>query len=389
MRIPLITRLALCGVPLFLTALVGIVKTPRVMAIAQEGASRSEGKEQADVSAVIGLVERNYPGLPEKKRRYGNQIAAAVRVAREQSQKPLTPEEADAVIARYLETFQDGHLFLNPVLHGSATPGNAGSAAPVGLPPGTMPTAQALSGTTCLLTIPSFMPERKAALEALLRQYDNEIQSRPYLIIDVRGNHGGANACLAPLLPYVYEKTIHRYGDEVLVTREILAAWERVLRLVPPGEKAIRAGLEKDVARMRTAPEGAFVALNPDEFITLPRTLPFPRRVVILIDSGCASTTEQFLLDARASKKVILIGQKTSGTLDYGNIRPFPLPSGERTLWLPTTRSRRLPQFPLDGIGVTPDIIVAPPASKTKEAPGDRALAFALQYLKDHSPSLQ
>jgi C-terminal processing protease CtpA/Prc len=78
--------------------------------------------------------------------------------------------------------------------------------------------------------------------------------------------------------------------------------------------------------------------------------------VAILIDGGCASSCEQFLLTTRQSFNVKLIGRRTYGSLDFSNLRPFALPSGERLLWYATSRSLRIPDLPVDLAGIPPDI---------------------------------
>jgi C-terminal processing protease CtpA/Prc len=81
-----------------------------------------------------------------------------------------------------------------------------------------------------------------------------------------------------------------------------------------------------------------------------------PARVAILIDGRCASSCEQFALDARQSFSVKLIGQHASGSLDSANVRPHDLPSGKRRLMYATTRSAGIPGLMVDVAGVPPDI---------------------------------
>jgi len=61
---------------------------------------------------------------------------------------------------------------------------------------------------------------------------------------------------------------------------------------------------------------------------------------------------------ARQSFSVKLVGQHTGGTLDFSNMRAFPLPSRGRVLLYTVTRSKRIPAMPVDGIGVMPDVFV-------------------------------
>lgn len=60
--------------------------------------------------------------------------------------------------------------------------------------------------------------------------------------------------------------------------------------------------------------------------------------------------------------------------LDYGDALATPLPSGERRMHVPTTRSRRLPDMPLDLISIIPDI------RPRKDEPDP--LDFARRHLK-------
>lgn len=74
-----------------------------------------------------------------------------------------------------------------------------------------------------------------------------------------------------------------------------------------------------------------------------------------MIDHGCGSSCEEFVLAVRQSFKVKLFGQSTYGSLDYSNLRPHALPSGRRRLMYATSRSLRLPTQPVDVSGIAPD----------------------------------
>ncbi len=114
------------------------------------------------------------------------------------------------------------------------------------------------------------------------------------------------------------------------------------------------------VARMRKAAQGTWVSEDGSSAMSysrLERLEPRrPSRAAILIDGGCGSSCEQFALEARQSFSVKLIGQHTSGSLDYANVRPHDLPSGLRRLFYATTRSTRIPGLMVDVAGIQPDI---------------------------------
>ena len=89
-----------------------------------------------------------------------------------------------------------------------------------------------------------------------------------------------------------------------------------------------------------------------------PERLRVAKQIAVLVDQRCASSCEQFLLYLRQGSAVTLIGSHSAGMLDYSNVAFFMLPSHDRVLALPTTRSKRLPKEPIDGIGVAPDVVL-------------------------------
>jgi hypothetical protein len=111
---------------------------------------------------------------------------------------------------------------------------------------------------------------------------------------------------------------------------------------------------------MGKAAPGNSVAMDSSGALSYGRVQPLePRRasrVAILIDRGCASSCEEFDLEARQSFNVKLIGQHTFGSLDYSNLRPHDSPSGRRRIWCATTRSARIPGLMVDVAGAPPDI---------------------------------
>jgi len=89
--------------------------------------------------------------------------------------------------------------------------------------------------------------------------------------------------------------------------------------------------------------------------VTYPQVYAFPRRVGILTE-GAGSSGDQFVIDARFSRKVTLLGAPTAGVIDYSNVITAPAPSGDFDLAWPMTRSMRLPEEPFDSVGVQPDV---------------------------------
>jgi C-terminal processing protease CtpA/Prc len=123
-----------------------------------------------------------------------------------------------------------------------------------------------------------------------------------------------------------------------------------------------------------------FVTITEDQEVRLDTVHPLPRAVALLVGRGCISTCEQFVLDAGQSRKVTVMGtENTGGFLDYGNVRRVPLPSGRRVFQVPTSRSRRLPDHPMDVVGIPPEV-------RIPEGEAD-PVEFARRYLRSRGGS--
>ena len=81
-----------------------------------------------------------------------------------------------------------------------------------------------------------------------------------------------------------------------------------------------------------------------------------PEQVIILANKGTASSGEALLFRMKQSKKVKILGTPSYGALDYASQRYFEFGCTNYTLLLPTWRASRLPDYPIDNIGVQPDI---------------------------------
>lgn len=103
----------------------------------------------------------------------------------------------------------------------------------------------------------------------------------------------------------------------------------------------------------------------------------------IIIEESNGSSAEQFLLSAKNSKKVILLGDKnTAGVLDYSNAVKITFPSGSYSMQYQMTRSRRLPEYPIDNIGIAPDVKIPFPNTKQLYNRIDDWVYFVENYLE-------
>ena len=220
------------------------------------------------------------------------------------------------------------------------------------------PLFERVSSDTVLLRIPSFFHGQKQAIDRLIKENFKTIASTNNLIIDIRGNGGGSDASYSEILPLLYTNPIRNVGVEMLSTP---LNNQRMVDYAEGEEypQEIRNWAKASIDKLN-ANEGKFVQLEKER-VTVEQfdaVLPQPAQVAILIDKNNGSSAEQFLLAAKQSKKVKLFGTTTTGVLDISNIHQVNSPSGNLTLYYSLSRSFRIPDMTIDGIGLQPDYFI-------------------------------
>lgn len=235
-----------------------------------------------------------------------------------------------------------------------------------------------LSDKTTSISLPDFNYPFVEIINDLLEENRSIIENSEYLIVDIRGNGGGTGAAFQKLLPYIMTNAIRDMWIEFLVTPELIRTSEEYIEIIKDQKDS-----EKEVESIKKEIElfnnnmGQFVNTEDNSF-TIQKVIPTtksPKYVVILIDKGVASSGEDFVIAAKQSKKVKLIGTPTFGAIDYASVIPFDFGCPDYKLYMPTFRSLRLPDYPLDNIGVQPDIYL----DKTVE----NWIHFAMDYLEN------
>lgn len=210
-----------------------------------------------------------------------------------------------------------------------------------------------IDDSTMYLSLPNFDYSNKSIVDDLINNNRNKLSHCPYLIIDIRGNGGGSDNTFSSILPFIYTHPFHTDGTDILSSKENIAFMEQQIIHADNSQKA---WIKSFTQRMKENP-GKFVARTNDQLFQYNTVLPYPRKIGILINSGCASSAEEFLLYARESEKVTLFGQPTSGTLDYSNVRKVEkCPSPSFSFYYPLTRSNRLPNYSVDKEKIKPTV---------------------------------
>jgi len=211
-----------------------------------------------------------------------------------------------------------------------------------------------LSNKTLYIKISSFSPSNAKNIDSVVRANHQLLKTMPYLVLDLRGNGGGGDFAYSPLVPYLYSEPFKMIGVSLLSTEENIKGWESFLTNDDLPEEQ-KNSTRRTIEELKDN-KGKWVSTSDDAVISSYQKLPYPAKVVVLIDRNCASTTEQFLLFAHQSKKVILMGENTSGTLDYSNWLETPFKCMPYKLRYSSSRSRRLDHNQgIDNIGIKPD----------------------------------
>jgi hypothetical protein len=300
-----------------------------------------------DLHAILSHLREDYAGYRDKTLGREAEFAAATAEAERRLDACEVPEEQTTILREWLRFFRDKHLGVEAAGVMAQFEQNVHE--------GTYdPACTLIKDDTVLFTIPSFALEMKEKIDRLVESNRGDITSRGLLLIDLRGNRGGSDYSGLSILPFLYTGPILIRGADVLSSSGNTEFYRGIARR-PEWSEEIRAHFLELIARMEREP-GCFVTARPDEEMSFDEILPRPERVGILIDGRCVSAGEQFLLYAKPSRKVVLFGSNTGGSLDYSNVRPAPLPSGARVLSIPITRSRRLPEFSVDAEGIAPNV---------------------------------
>lgn len=215
------------------------------------------------------------------------------------------------------------------------------------------PVAEKIDDETFLLRFPSCMGDDayvKWSWEAV-EQYRKS--GCTHLIVDIRGNGGGADWQYRPILNILYKQSGKTHG---VVLRNTPDNRERWLQYGPEDEW-INALV--DSATIHSSEHWFPIGdeYESHEMEVDPRR---PQKAAILIDRSVGSSGEQLLLDVRAvAPDVRFYGRDNSlGCIDISNVTSVQLPHTPNTIHIPTTISRRviLGEKQIDGHGIEPDV---------------------------------
>ena len=216
-----------------------------------------------------------------------------------------------------------------------------------------------LTDKTSIIKLPSFDYPYVEIIEELINKNRSLLENSKNLIVDLRGNSGGTDTAYYNLLPYIMTGSTRSLGVEYLATKTLIDGLSGYIESVKSREdkKDEIEMLNKDIALLKSS-IGKFVNLSgkPFSINKVDISNKAPEHIAVLVDKRVGSAAENFVMATRQSKKVKIIGTVSSGGLDYAAARFFDFGCPEYQLQLPTFRSLRLPDFPVDNIGLQPDL---------------------------------
>lgn len=217
-----------------------------------------------------------------------------------------------------------------------------------------------LSEKTLLFRIASFEYAEVDRINELISSNKSTLDTTDNLIIDLRGNGGGTDIAYRPLLPYIFTNPRRVISGEYLVSQTLidnLENWANTADTLKEADEIL--SVRKDISRMKKN-IGKFIPYSETESYGFSEqdyaVSTYPKNIVVLVDKKSGSSTDNFLLKARQSKKVKLFGTPSAGVVDYLSLIEFKIGCPEYSLYMPTVRSLRLPEYPLDNIGIQPDV---------------------------------
>lgn len=208
------------------------------------------------------------------------------------------------------------------------------------------------------MRIPSFSHSEKKLIDSVINANKHIITSTENLIIDLRNNGGGSDESFENILPFIYTNPIRTVGVELLSTP--LNNQRMVDLMNDPDYSEEDKKWAKESLEKLNQHIGEFVNLESTTVVIdkLDTIYPYPKNVGIIINKNNGSTTEQFLLAAKQSKKVKLFGTTTIGVLDISNMYLINSPCNDLKLGYSLSRSMRIPDMTIDNKGIQPDYYI-------------------------------
>ena len=200
-----------------------------------------------------------------------------------------------------------------------------------------------LDSATNYLRISSLDISLKHELKLFYESVDSLIRNKPYLVLDLRDNGGGAEECYTELLQYFSTGPFEIDQADVWISPDNIRKYES-------------EGHPRElVERMKNAPPYTFIPLTQNAITSWEISgTRYPEKIAVIFNRKTASSAEGLILYAMQSDKVITLGENSGGYLGYGNVKSELVPCGKYIINSTTTRYSEKSKF--EFVGITPEI---------------------------------
>lgn len=236
-----------------------------------------------------------------------------------------------------------------------------------------------LTPKTTIIKLKSFNYSFINRINTLISENKSLIENSENLIIDLRGNFGGTTLSGAPLFPFILSNNTRNFGSEYYSTNFLIKSLESYVKRLKNNDKN-KSDIERinnNISKLKKN-LGTFITYPNEEKISVTERniyLKSPKQIVILADKNTGSAGESFLFITKQSKKVKILGTPTYGALDYASARVMNFNCEDLSIVIPTNRSSRLPDYPIDNIGIQPDIYL--------DTSVKNWIGYAIKYLEE------
>lgn len=302
----------------------------------------------ADFDEGVRIVENNYAGFSMKVNDLTRVDYEAVKDSLRCVLAAGTSSFEDA-FGRYLAWFKDYHLHDVGGLQDKYMPGPKDYASFMEYRPSDV--FCKVDDSTFLIRFSScaWSKDRVRWTRKAVRAFQKS--GCKYLILDLRGNHGGADQTSRAFVELLFDHDAYYRGNEIRNTATNIG----LFRKAAPKDRRLQDRLD---ACERSEEE--YLVLYQDVAIHYNRIFTLPAKAAILIDNHTASNAESLVLDLRnVSDRVLVFGRDSSlGCVDYMNPFLFKLPRTQSRFRVPATRRSGLPESGIDSTGIIPDVVI-------------------------------
>ena len=319
-----------------------------------QGCGRADVKEEAlgpisteDFDFAVNDLETNYSGFQFKVNEGNRAEYDALKENLRNQILDGTVPEFDAV-AMLFSYFRDNHLATQGEGHEKYRKKSVEFSEKKYWP---MPLATKVSSKTFLIRYPTCQDKVLGidwTTESVQKFLDSGCEN---LILDIRGNGGGQDYVYTPYIRLLYDHPGNGDGTLFYDTETN----RKQMEIYFPGM------YEETPLSKEEGPSNQLVFFGDFPIVFNMESSPLPKKAVILIDKGVASSGEQLVLDARScSDRVIVYGRdNTKGCLDFSSWRLGQLPKSGGFYQMPMTVSTRvLEGRGIDEEGIAPDVRV-------------------------------